>query len=107
VRGGRLQPTPEAKLFYVEAARVLEAAENASRVVAETEFFSTACQFVAEGRGVGIVDPVVSKPFTEGLAIRPFKPRIQYEVAILSPTHETPSQVAQHFVKVLRRALRA
>ena len=34
-RGGRLQPTPEAKLFYVEAARALEATENASRVAAE------------------------------------------------------------------------
>src|SRR5262245_49382737 len=34
-RGGRLQPTPEAKLFYVETARALEAVENASRVAAE------------------------------------------------------------------------
>jgi DNA-binding transcriptional LysR family regulator len=75
-------------------------------VVAETEFFSTACQLVAEGRGVGIVDPVVSKPFTEGLAIRPFKPKIQYQIAILSPTHEAPSQMAQDFAKLLRRGLR-
>ncbi|WP_375789343.1 hypothetical protein ACE10Z_19450 [Bradyrhizobium sp. Pha-3] len=61
---------------------------------------------VAEGRGVGIVDPVVSKPFTEGLAIRPFKPKIQYQIAILSPTHEAPSQMAQDFAKLLRRGLR-
>jgi len=29
-RGGRLQPTPEAKLFYVEAARTLEAVEGST-----------------------------------------------------------------------------
>ncbi|UGY15542.1 hypothetical protein [Bradyrhizobium septentrionale] len=42
-------------------------------------------ELVAEGRGVGIVDPVASKPFTEGLAIRPFNPKIRYQIAILSP----------------------
>jgi hypothetical protein len=54
-----------------------------------------------------IVDPVVSKPFTEGLAIRPFKPKIHYRIAVLSPTHKAPSQMAQDFAKLLRRALRA
>ena len=34
-RGGRLQPTPEGKLFYVEAARALEAVENAARIAGE------------------------------------------------------------------------
>ncbi|MHC2251958.1 hypothetical protein [Bradyrhizobium embrapense] len=42
----------------------------------------------------------------EDLAIRPFKPKIQYQIAILSPTHEAPSQVAQDFAKLLRRGLR-
>ncbi|WP_229177984.1 LysR substrate-binding domain-containing protein [Bradyrhizobium ivorense] len=75
-------------------------------VVAETEFFSTACQLVAEGRGVGIVDPVVSRPLTEGVVTRPFKPKIQYQIAILSPTREALSQVAQDFIGLLRSALR-
>ncbi len=34
-RGGRLQPTPEAKLFYVEAARALDVVENTARLAAE------------------------------------------------------------------------
>src|SRR4051812_36835682 len=42
-------------------------------VVAETEFFATACELVSTGRGVGVVDPVVSRQFTAGLATRPFK----------------------------------
>ncbi len=50
---------------------------------------------------------MVSKPFTEGLVVRPFKPRIQYQIAILSPTHEALSQVAQDFAGLLRRTLKA
>jgi hypothetical protein len=49
---------------------------------------------------------VVSRPFTEGLITRPFKPMIQYQIAILSPTHEALSQVAQGFARLLRSSLR-
>ncbi|MBR1219092.1 LysR family transcriptional regulator [Bradyrhizobium sp. U87765 SZCCT0131] len=75
-------------------------------VVAETEFFSTACELVAAGRGVGLVDPVVSRPFTANVVLRPFKPAINYQVALLFPVNEALSQVAQEFVDVLRRRLR-
>ncbi|MEW6640593.1 MAG: LysR family transcriptional regulator [Pseudomonadota bacterium] len=75
-------------------------------VVAETEFFSTACELVAAGRGVGIVDPVVSRPFTANVVLRPFKPAIAYQVALLFPVNEELSQVARDFVAVLRRQLR-
>lgn len=34
-RGGRLQPTPEAHLFFAEAARALEAVENTTRIAGE------------------------------------------------------------------------
>lgn len=74
-------------------------------VAAETELFSTACELVTAGYGVGIVDPVVSKPFTSGLVTRPFKPTILYKIAILQPTHEEMSQVARDFVALLRKHL--
>jgi len=74
-------------------------------VVAETEFFSTACELVAAGRGVGLVDPVISRPFTANVVLRPFRPAIAYQVALLFPINEELSQVAQEFVAVLRRQL--
>lgn len=74
-------------------------------VVAETEFFSTACELVAAGCGVGVIDPVVSRPFTADVVLRPFKPAIQYQVAILKPTHVEPSQIAQAFADLLRQHL--
>lgn len=74
-------------------------------VVAETEFFSSACELVAAGVGVGIVDPVVSAPFTADVARRPFRPAISYEIAILHPLHEELSQLAREFMVPLREAL--
>lgn len=76
-------------------------------VVAETEFFSSACELVAAGIGVGIVDPVVSAPFTADLVRRPFRPAISYEIAILHPLHEELSQLAREFMVPLREALTA
>lgn len=74
-------------------------------VVAETEFFSSACELVAAGVGVGIVDPVVSAPFTADVVRRPFRPAISYEIAILHPLHEELSQLAREFMVPLREAL--
>lgn len=74
-------------------------------VVAETEFFSSACELVAAGVGVGIVDPVVSAPFTADVVRRPFRPSISYEIAILHPLHEELSQLAREFMVPLREAL--
>lgn len=74
-------------------------------VVAETEFFSSACELVAAGIGVGIVDPVVSAPFTADVVRRPFRPAISYEIAILHPLHEELSQLARDFMVPLREAL--
>jgi DNA-binding transcriptional LysR family regulator len=76
-------------------------------VVAETEFFSSACELVAAGIGVGIVDPVVSAPFTADVVCRPFRPAISYEIAILHPLHEELSQLAREFMVPLREALTA
>lgn len=75
-------------------------------VVAETEFFSTACELVAAGVGVGMVDPVVSAPFTGNVVRRRFVPEIPYEIAILYPTNGEPSQIVTEFVDLLRASLK-
>ncbi|MNN96994.1 DNA-binding transcriptional regulator LysR [compost metagenome] len=73
--------------------------------MAETEFFSTACELVRSGLGVGIVDPVVSRPFTRDLVLRPFSPGIHYQIALLLPTQEEPSQLAREFAQYLKQHL--
>jgi len=75
-------------------------------VVAETEFFSTACELVRSGMGVGLIDPVISLPLAEGLILKPFTPSITYDVAVLQPLHAEPSQLALEFAQLLREALK-
>ncbi len=75
-------------------------------VVAETEFFSTACELVEAGCGVGVIDPVVSTPFTANVIKRPFRPAIDYGVAILHPPFEELSDIARNFVDLLRKHLK-
>src|SRR5882757_4602147 len=70
-------------------------------VIAETEFFSTACELVSAGLGVGLIDPVASAPFTANVVRRKFVPDITYEIAILYPTNGERSQIATAFSDLL------
>lgn len=91
--------------IYQQLAMAFSAYGSSWNVVAETEFFSTACELVCSGMGVGIVDPVVSLPFTGNLVLKPFSPAIKYEIALLLPTQEEPSQLAREFAHYLRQHL--
>ena len=93
--------------IYQQLAAAFSAHGARWNVVAETEFFSTACELVSAGCGAGIIDPVVSRPFTADVVLRPFRPAINYQIAILEPTHEERSQVAREFVDLLRHHLRS
>jgi DNA-binding transcriptional LysR family regulator len=92
--------------IYQQLATAFSAYGASWNVVAETEFFSTACKLVETGCGVGIVDPVVSLPFTTNLVLKPFKPAINYDIAILFPTHAESSKLALEFIDVLRENLK-
>ena len=91
--------------IYQQLATAFSEYGSSWNVVAETEFFSTACELVCSGMGVGIIDPVVSLPFTKGLILKPFSPAIKYEIALLLPTQEEPSQLAREFAHYLRQHL--
>ena len=91
--------------IYQQLATAFSQYESSWNVVAETEFFSTACELVCSGMGVGIIDPVVSLPFTKNLILKPFSPVIKYEIALLLPTQEEPSQLAREFAHYLRQHL--
>jgi DNA-binding transcriptional LysR family regulator len=91
--------------IYQQLAMAFSTYGAAWNVVAETEFFSTACELVGAGMGIGIIDPVVSRPFSKDLVLRPFSPAIKYEIALLLPTQEEPSQLAREFAGFLRQHL--
>jgi DNA-binding transcriptional LysR family regulator len=72
------------------------------KVVAEVEYFATVCELVAAGCGVGLVDPVVSMPFTGGVVRRTFEPAIWYEIALLYPPSAVRSGIAAEFIDLLK-----
>ena len=74
-------------------------------VVAEVEYFATVCELVSAGCGVGLVDPLVSMPFTGGIVRRAFEPAILYEIGLLYPAAMARSVIATDFISLLKSHL--
>ena len=74
------------------------------RVVAECEFFATALNLVLHGAGVTLSDPIsAAETASPGLVVRPFRPVIPYEVAVLKPARGQLSLLAKEFAAVMHR----
>jgi DNA-binding transcriptional LysR family regulator len=74
-------------------------------VVAEVQYFASVCELVAAGCGAGLVDPVISSPFTGEVVRRPFEPAIVYEIGLLYPDVSARSVIAEEFLTLLRKHL--
>lgn len=74
-------------------------------VVAETEYYVSACEMVRAGLGVSLIDPVISAPFIEGLERRPFKPDIRYDIAVLYNVKGPNTKLLLEFISHIRHHL--
>jgi DNA-binding transcriptional LysR family regulator len=74
-------------------------------VVAEVQYFATVCELVAAGCGAGLVDPVISAPFTGDVVRRRFEPAIVYDIGLLYPDISARSVIADEFLVLLRTHL--
>lgn len=84
--------------------RVFERAGVIRRIVAETQVNAVLCDMVIRGLGVGLIDPFTARDFAgRGIVAVPFRPRIEFRLGILYPTHRPLSRVARAFLTVLRR----
>lgn len=69
----------------------------------EADLASTVCAFVARGVGVSIVDPFAASAMDrQAVVVRPFKPVIPFEVAVVLPAHRSLSAHAQSFLDLIR-----
>ena len=69
----------------------------------EVYLFSTCCNFVHEGAGVALVDAISADHYRDhDIAIRPFEPAINFDIAILFPANRPRSQLASEFAQALR-----
>ncbi|MEQ8900825.1 MAG: LysR substrate-binding domain-containing protein [Roseovarius sp.] len=75
----------------------------------ETLTFAAGLQLVAEGLCVSICDPVTAASYHvlngAKVVFRPFRPKIELPLVVLTPTYRPPSLVAEAFGKELKGAL--
>lgn len=68
----------------------------------ETQYAMTVCKLVMQGVGCSIVNPAAAADFVDqGLIVRPFRPRIQFEYLIHTPSLRPLSQGALRFIEVM------
>lgn len=82
--------------------RVFEDAGVERSLVVETQYAMTHCSLVAQGVGCSIVNPATAVDFlTHGLVIRPFRPRIEFEYMLYTPSRRPLSQIALRFIETM------
>lgn len=90
----------------VELALAQAGARPESRI--DTGLALAASAFVAAGLGVALIDPhSLGHLRPRGIAIKPFEPRIEYEIAIVRPREIAPSTLTRKMIALLRDALEA
>jgi DNA-binding transcriptional LysR family regulator len=74
------------------------------RLVAETQYCAAMAELVAQGVGIGLIDPFTAADFAgRGVTAIAFEPKIPFHVGILYPSHRSLSRAARNFISVLRR----
>lgn len=70
----------------------------------ETQNYQVILELVADGTGIGIVDPFTASVALErGLSVVPFSPPIPFRLELLHPEHRALSRPAKSFLTLLRR----
>lgn len=77
------------------------------RLIVDTQLSASACQLVACGAGVSLIEPVTAADFAEldVITVRPFLPEISYAYWTLYPSHRPLSRVAETFFDLVRKRI--
>lgn len=96
---------PLISLSNEDKARIMvdqffEAANVRTRTVVETQLSESACQFVAEGAGVSIVEPLSTLGFSDQqIIVRPITPRFFFDIWLVTPTLRPTSLITLEFIE--------
>src|SRR3546814_6922553 len=82
--------------------RIFEDAGVKRDLVVETQYAITHCNLVTLGVGCSIVNPATAIGFvSQGLVILPFRPRIEFEYLLYTPSFRALSQTALRFIEIM------
>jgi DNA-binding transcriptional LysR family regulator len=92
--------------FRFEIDQAFEEAGVKRSVEVVAQLSAVLCRLVGRGRGVGIVDPFSAADFAEtGGIVRPFRPTILFNTALLYPAHRPRSRLTEEFAALLKDSL--
>lgn len=92
--------------IQVQVRRLFEAHGLACKPAVETTFSFTICVMVAEGAGVGIVNPYVASVFARDLRVVALAPRCPVSIVLAYPQHRSPSRLTEELVRCVEARLR-
>lgn len=82
--------------------RVFEDAKVERDLIIETQYAMTVCSLVAQGIGCSIINPATAVDLIpEKLEFRPFRPRIEFEYMLHTPSLRPLSQTAHRFIETM------
>lgn len=88
--------------------RIFERAGVSRNIVIETTTNHSACECVAAGLGVTVINPFpVLADFTDQLTVRPFKPKYDHNIFAVFPVDTAPNWLARAFFAYLKRSASA
>lgn len=89
--------------FRIAIDRAFDRAAVQRRTMAEARTHTGVCAMVAEGAGVGVVDPCVARDTAyPDLAFRPLQPAVGWDLGLLLPATRAPSLATRRFVDILQ-----
>ncbi len=93
-------------ITHIAAAEAFFNANVPWNVVAEVEFFGSACMLVQETGALTLVDPSTARHFAAaGLVAVPFAPTVPYRFGMFRPSIRPPARIAVDFMDRFRRAI--
>ncbi|MDR6955392.1 DNA-binding transcriptional LysR family regulator [Ancylobacter sp. 3268] len=93
-------------ITHIAAAEAFFEAHAHWNVVAEVEFFGTACVLVQQLGAVTLVDPATARFFqATGLVAVPFRPVLPYRFGMFRPSTRPPSRISVAFMDRFRKAI--
>ncbi|MFC5584674.1 LysR substrate-binding domain-containing protein [Nitratireductor kimnyeongensis] len=89
-----------------EGEAAFERANITQHTVIETPFSTTICAMVAQGLGVGLVNPLTAEPYLgRGLVLRPFEPALHFRTLLIMPPNRPPSRILNDFISDLKNVI--
>lgn len=95
---------------FVMLKRIFDTQELELNIRFKTQVFLSALTFVEQHMAIAIIDPTSAAAFqhyrrSEKVIFKPFKPAIQYRIAVLYPQQRPASAITKQFGKLLKAEL--